>query len=235
VVGFVADGDAMNWALVSTTGTELVKRIDRGTQARFTRALLQRSGSPYTKLAVVAANTGSAAANATVKFGCGEAAVQILDPLTSRPAYVGDKSAPDRFVLRVLATGPITLGTPSIEGLLPADFEVFVGAVDAANRATIVSDAQVQGEYWLVVQPPVKAVGDPIKQNVTVRLNTATATQQVAVIYQKQILDQMLVIDKSNSMVTTQAIYFSNAKRAIPSPEGGRNSAFRGKYRFRPE
>jgi hypothetical protein len=30
--------------------------------------------------------------------------------------------------------------------------------------------------------------------------------------------------------VTTQAIHFSNAKRAIPSPEGGRNGAFRGKY-----
>ena len=33
-----------------------------------------------------------------------------------------------------------------------------------------------------------------------------------------------------SSIVTTQAIHFSNAKRAIPAPQGGRNSAFRGKY-----
>ena len=200
VVGFVADGDVMNWALVSTKGAESVQRIDRGTQGHFARSLLQRTASPYTELAAVAANTGNAAANVTVKFACGEASVQILDPLTTRPAYVGEKGAPDRFVLRVLATGPITLGTPSIEGLLPSDFEVFVGSVITANQATIVSGAQVQGEYWLVVQPPTKGVADAIKQNLTVRLNTATDTEQEAVIYQKQILDQMLVIDKSNSM-----------------------------------
>jgi hypothetical protein len=34
---------------------------------------------------------------------------------------------------------------------------------------------------------------------------------------------------------TTQAIQFSNAKHAIPSPFGGRNSVFRGKYQLEPE
>jgi len=33
-----------------------------------------------------------------------------------------------------------------------------------------------------------------------------------------------------SDFVPAQAIHFSNAKRAIPSPEGGRNGAFRGKY-----
>ena len=200
VIGFKADGDVLRWALVSTKGVEAVKRIDRGNTGAFARALLQRAADPYTELAAIAANTGNAAASHTFSFGCGDPRLQILDPLGSRPAYVGDKANPDRFLIRVLAQGPAELGSPSIEGLLPTDFEVFVGGVAASDQITIVSGAHVQGEYWLVVQPAPRTGADPVEYSLTVRLNAATDTEREAVIYEKKILDQVLVIDKSNSM-----------------------------------
>ena len=59
----------------------------------------------------------------------------------------------------------------------------------------------------------------------SVRLVYRRAFQALA--QQKGWTDPDIVMFES---VTTQAIHFSNAKRAIPSPFGGRNSAFRGKY-----
>ena len=98
-------------------------------------------------------------------------------------------------------TGPTSLGDPSVEGLDPNDFQVYVGSEDAANRADVVSGAYVQGQYWLVAQAPKKAANGTFP--LRVRLNEATvATEESAVIYEKLILDQMLVIDRSGSMLS---------------------------------
>ena len=125
----------------------------------------------------------------------------IVRPTATYRAYVGEHNAPDRFLIRLNVTGPTSLGEPSVEGLDPSDFQVYVGTEVPANRATVVSGAYVQGQYWLVAQAPNKAANGvfPLR----VRLNEATdAVQDNAVTYEKLILDQMLVIDRSGSMLS---------------------------------
>ncbi|MBN1304196.1 MAG: VWA domain-containing protein, partial [Anaerolineales bacterium] len=202
VVGFHAEGDQASYALIPIKGTDRVQSINKATVANYSRAFLQQSASPYTKLGVVVTG-GNSAADFTYTFDCGQVDMEIREPKYPDPiAYVGAYNEPERFLVKVRVQGPASLGTPSVEGLVSDDFTVFVGNhSDPANEAEVINGAYVQGEYWLVVQAPEKESPEPDTYNLTVKLgNIAIASNEAAVVYATKSVDQMLVIDKSGSM-----------------------------------
>jgi hypothetical protein len=202
VAGFIADGDRAAYSLLAVNDSNKVDRVYKSVTTHFARSLLQRRDRPYARLVGIAAGLDDAA-NFDYTFACGSAKLDIIEPTQVKPAYVGDLGAPDRFLLRLNVTGPAALGEPSVEGLEPADFKVWVGAQgNPADEATVISGAYVQGQYWLVAQAPNKPGGSPDTYPLFVQLgDQASAAQQNAVIYQKLILDQVLVIDRSGSML----------------------------------
>ena len=200
VAGFVVDGDRAGVALVAEDGKGGVMRLDKAVTDHFARAILVRGGRDQgrlTRLGAVITGLGDAA-TVDYRFACGAYTLDIKDPLATKPAYVGDKSDPNRFIVRLRVQGPAELGTPSVEGLRPTDFQIQVGG----DAATVLNGAYVQGEYWLTVQPPSKPGAAPDLHNLTVTLGGVTDTEANAVRYQIKHLDQVLVIDRSGSMLS---------------------------------
>jgi len=201
VVGFRGDGDLAAYGLIAVQKGDEVQRIVKARTGTFRKSFLQRPSRPYTRLIASVAGLDEAA-DFTYTFACGTVQLAIIEPTAARQAYVGNFDAPERFLIRLLVTGPASLGTPTVEGLEASDFEVFVGsASDPANQAPVVSAAHVQGEYWVVAQAPPKAANGVF--DLTVRLpEVVSATSVGSVNYAVQILDQVLVIDRSGSMLS---------------------------------
>jgi Mg-chelatase subunit ChlD len=200
VAGFVADGDRAGVALTSIDGAGTVQRLDRSVGTHFARAILvrTRAGGDKRIARLGAVVTGlNDAADVDYRFACGSYDLSIKQPTQTDQAFVGTKSAPNRFQVRAVVHGPSELGTPSVEGLRPSDFTVQVGNEDAH----VVSGAYVQGEYWLTVKAPTFPAAAPDVQDLTVQLGDVSASNAQSVSYQIRHLDQMLTIDRSGSML----------------------------------
>jgi Mg-chelatase subunit ChlD len=123
-------------------------------------------------------------------------AFDIRSPLQTSPAEVGDKTTPDKLMIRVLAgipepAGTLTLGT--------SDFDVQIQG-DAAS--ILVPPYRVGDEYWLIVQPPAKGSAGYYDLTVTLQ-GTQTDTETDAVRYldaPRGAIDEVLVVDNSGSM-----------------------------------
>lgn len=216
VAGFVADGDRAGFALVSQdSATDTVVRLDKGVGEHFARAILVRTqagdAKRITRLGAVVTGLNDAATT-SYRFACGSYDLNIKDPTAAHPAYVGEKADPNRFIVRVRVQGPSELGTPSVEGLRPEDFQVQVGT----TAGTVLSGAYVQGEYWLTVQPPSLPAAASDLQDLTVTLGGVSDNESQAVRYQVRHLDQMLTIDRSGSMTLPAA---------APKIDAARNAA----------
>jgi len=216
VAGFVADGQQAGFALVSQDSTtDTVVRLDKGVGTHFARAVLVRTNAGEAKrinrLGAVVTGLGDAATT-SYRFACGSYTLAVKDPTSAHPAYVGLKTDPNRFIVRVRVQGPSELGTPSVEGLRPSDFRVRVGSADA----TVLNGAYVQGEYWLTVQPPTMGAADPDVQDLDVSLGGVNDLEAGAVVYEVRHIDQMLTIDRSGSM---------SAPAAAPKIDAARNAA----------
>lgn len=201
VAGVLSDGQRAAYSLVAIR-TNATDRILTGVGTHFARSILIRrnEANPYTRLGVTVAGLDDPASyNYTI--ACGMPKLSIIEPNSTLPAYVGTKATPDRFLVRLNVTGLTALGDPSVEGLAPTDFTAFVGdPAVAANAAPVLSGAYVQGQYWLVVQAPVKVGGGDIYPLTVFLGDFTSATQADSVIYNTKKLDQVLVIDRSGSM-----------------------------------
>lgn len=199
VAGVVVDGDRAGLALVSQASGE-VKRLDKATTTHFARAMLIRKDDKdpkrVTRLGLVVTGLGDAA-TVDYTFACGQYGLDIRDPLTAQPAFVGPKSNAQRFIVRLRVQGPPELGTPSVEGLRAEDFTVKVGSDDA----TVLNGLYVGGEYWLTVQAPDLPGAAADLQDLTVTLGTVADSENDAVSYQVKRLDQMITVDRSGSML----------------------------------
>src|SRR6185295_6073798 len=97
--------------------------------------------------------------------------------------------------IRTVVTGPTALGEPTVLGLQPDDFTVYVGSNHVfADEATVITGLYVQGEYWLVVQAPTKPNTSTYDLFVDYG-SSVSATQAAAVSYEERHLDQMLTLD----------------------------------------
>ena len=192
----------IHYGLLAIKGADKVSDLQRASTTDFHRAYMQPIDpniDPYTKLLVSLAG-GDENTDYEYDFDCGTPKLDIIRPNNQYISYVGDKTDPDNFILRLSVQGPITLGNPTVLGLQPSDFKVYVGTmVDPSNEATVMSGSNVMGEYWLVAKAPVKNADGTYP--VTVKLgDTLIDSEESAVRYEELLLDQMLVIDTSGSM-----------------------------------
>ncbi len=210
IVGFKSDtldGNIAGYGLLairdrSASGgsTAEVERIFKGRTTSFAKSLINPTVDPYTRLVAVVSGFDDPV-NYDYAIACGQPSLQIVRPTVDYLAYVGESVDPERFLIRLIVTGPAELGVPTVQGLDPSYFSVYVGPVDPANAATVLSGAEIQGEYWLVAQAPAKAANGTF--DLTVELATlASATSANSVLYEKKVLDEVLVIDRSGSMLS---------------------------------
>ena len=136
-------------------------------------------------------------------FAYFEPTLDVKEPNQTLPAYVGDNIAdPERFILKLRITAPEYLGEGSLKGLSADQFTVYVSSVTESNKATVLNSRDIFGEYWLTVQAPPKSSPPVGPQPIFVQLGTEIMEiEEAAVIYENLNLDQMLVIDRSGSML----------------------------------
>jgi Mg-chelatase subunit ChlD len=189
--------DDARGALVAVDENDRILRVLRGGGEQFAAAFVQRpSPGRYQRLVSVATG-GDDTDQFGVVFDCGSGAMELRRPDATWPAYVGSSR---NFIVRMQISGPETLSGPTVFGLQPEDFEVYVGNDGVpGDRATVVGGAYVQGEYWLTAAAPDKA--GTATYDLHVHLGSALADSQAnAVSYERRDLDQVLVIDRSGSM-----------------------------------
>lgn len=184
-----------------------------------TRQLISSSGELLT--------TSDSSVDYSVTFGSGSPTMSIITPNSAYPAYVDDKAAPERFLVKLQMTGPASLGAAFVEGLQASDFTVYVGTVTAANKATVINAVNVAGEYWLTCQAPVKT-GTTTSYSLTVQYRALTTdTEQECIIYKPRVLDQIIVLDRSGSMDSpstgTKKIDAARNAAALLTDLGGSN------------
>ncbi|MBN1660846.1 MAG: VWA domain-containing protein, partial [Anaerolineae bacterium] len=140
-------------------------------------------------VAIVGGNGGNA--NVDLSYGCAELSLNIVDPTTLAPAFVGSILDPGKFLVRLEVTSPQNI---KVENLNAQDFEISVGTA----AADVILGAYVQSQFWLLVQAPGQAA--PGDYDLTATFGTATDTEVASVKYVTYVHDDMLVIDRSGSM-----------------------------------
>ena len=134
-----------------------------------------------------------AATQVDVSYGCADLTLDIVDPTTVAPAFVGSILDPEKLLVRLAVTS--THGI-KIEGLNAQDFAITVGT----RAADVILGAYVQSQYWLLVQAPTQtAAGD---YDLSAAFGAASDTESVAIKYVTRVHDDMLIIDRSGSMLT---------------------------------
>ena len=193
---------------------ELLKKgpTDVETGNSFQYVAMQSTNDPFIQLIAVinGDEQGDAAdgfsyldADYACYFGYFEPAVQIQLPDATKQAFVGSSTAPERFVVRLKVASPDYLGSGSVKGLEAGMFSVYVGSTALTqNQARVLSAADVMGEYWLTCEAPAKGTPPALPLPLTVRLGSASDTEEAAVVYDFLHVNQMLVLDRSGSMAT---------------------------------
>ncbi|MEZ4661066.1 MAG: VWA domain-containing protein [Caldilineaceae bacterium] len=173
---------------------ELVS-LDRHQGEIFSRGIINKP--IYDRFVAIVATAGEAAGY-TWETRCEQPIINIVEPTGADPASVGAPSAPGRFLLWLEVMDSNT--TNSIVGLdWRQDFDVTVGG----QPATVLNGDYVQNQYWLLVQAPnISGAQTGDVYDVAVDLAGAAASDQVtqAVVYDVIPKDQILIIDRSDSM-----------------------------------
>ncbi|MDY7077565.1 MAG: choice-of-anchor X domain-containing protein [Chloroflexota bacterium] len=146
----------------------------------------------YDEVVAVVGGHG-ADAQVDVSYGCADLYLNIVDPTTIEPAFVGSILDPEKFLVRLEVTSTQSI---KIEGLNAQDFDITVGT----QAADIILGAYIQSQYWLLVQAPTQAAaGD---YDLTAAFGSASDMESTAVRYLTYVHDDMLIIDRSGSMLT---------------------------------
>ncbi len=219
-IGFWAGSDVAASCLYSLIGIRTSGAIDLVEQStatpsignEFHHATMQPVADPYEKLIAVisgmfdATDVVSGECEFHYYFSYFQPTLEIKEPSSNYCAYVGDHLNPERFVLKLKVTNPADLGSGSFKGLGADEFKVYVGNTPSAtNEAEVLAAAVNFGEYWLTVQAPVKSTPPSGPQPLFVYLGSVWDAEQEpgVVIYDFLDVDQMLVIDRSGSMLKT--------------------------------
>ncbi|MFP8874950.1 MAG: hypothetical protein VCB42_10630, partial [Myxococcota bacterium] len=221
VIGFYGEADPgveLGWAMVPTK-TGFPNAVDAVYQSRgnvFYKAVIEPPSQGYDKIGLVVTGLQDGG-NFDYAYGYGAVAGGIRLPFSERMARVGDiGDPPERFLVRLLMQGPAGLtpegyGPVSVKGLDATLFGVQLrsDATSAIYDAVILSARYVDGEYWLSVQAP--EITDPVDgtlydlevcfcQEPGSSVCAAGMTSDKSVIYESEILHQVLTVDRSYSM-----------------------------------
>ncbi len=193
--------DFIDYAILPVTDAGVVQRVFKGSSKTFGAAFVQRSGQDRIGRLIAVLTGGDTSELVEYSFDCGTGDLTIVQPDQIYQVFVGPSDSPRQFIVRTVVSGPASLGTPTVFGLLPEDFQVFVGMDgNPDDEAEVLSGAYVQGEYWLTVQAPAKDNANTFDLHVNLGGGTFSDISTAAVSYETRMLDQMLVIDRSGSM-----------------------------------
>lgn len=204
VIGFRArarDGQVLACGLVPVrngASKDIAVDLYKGGGTEFARTVIVDPTNPIDRILVVVGAFGSGG-DVEYVFDSGPVRLNLVAPTSTDPAYVGELAAPEPFLLRVKAIGPASLSDGpdlSVRGLSPELFSVEIGG----EPADVVNGAYVQGEYWLVVEPPDKT-GPQTRYDLEVQLCAISVAADQAVVYEKIVRNQVLTIDASGSML----------------------------------
>ncbi|MEE3239357.1 MAG: VWA domain-containing protein [Pseudomonadota bacterium] len=219
IAGFRSQGDRAGYGVLVIRQDGTIEKLFKGASTDFKKAIIlskeDERDNPISRLLAVAAGIGDAA-EYEYDIACGQASMEIIQPSNMNRAFVGKFDEPERFTIRLRIQGPPELGIPTVQGLDSDDFQVYVGSAIPANEATVISGTEVQGEYWLVAQAPNKTTNGDF--DLTVKLRTLTNDSEVSSIrYEEKLLDQVIVIDRSGSMMSPSGFTKMDAARNAAS------------------
>ncbi|MEL7448605.1 MAG: choice-of-anchor X domain-containing protein [Pseudomonadota bacterium] len=199
VSGWRSQGAHVGFAVLAVNDQGEVRHLVRGAGKENSVAFIQSSeDDPIDKLIMVLTGRDEGG-EVTWQFDCGLSTMQVRLPDDEYKAYVGPAEAPQDFIIRTVVSGPQSLGAPTVLGLQPGDFEVYVGDnFNFDDEAQVIAGLQVQGEYWLVVRAPQKPNSNTY--DLYVNFGGLGAFKPNAVSYEEKFFDQMLVLDTSGSM-----------------------------------
>ena len=198
---FDGNGQSYGWA---TLGVDDPNLVTRGESFGTTWSSTVLVGA-LDRIAGVITSTGSSG-SVDVESGCTTPTVEVESPTTAVPAIVGEATDPDRVLARLDVDGPN--GEP-VQGLTAEAFTVALRREGAELPATVLSAAQVQSDYWLLLDLPDAAAGaqNGLRYDLVARLGTIEGAQPQAVLYAEEPdRDLVLVTDQSGSMATDNKI-----------------------------
>jgi Mg-chelatase subunit ChlD len=180
------------------------------TEQRFVGRNFSRAfaNAAYDKVVLVVAGLDNYA-NYRLGINANQPILNIVDPLNGRAAQVtaGSPSVRDTFMIKADVLD--TLGNP-VPGIPTNAFTVTVGTA-VVPVADLVTSAYIQGQYWLLVRAPALSAG---YKNLRVQWASLSDTETNAVNYTTRIAsDNILVIDRSGSMLGTKLTAAQNAGR----------------------
>jgi hypothetical protein len=168
---------------------------------------VQGSGTDWTQsflndgvtkvVAVVGSLDNSSQVDVTLE--CADPEIDIKLPNTGAPAQVQSST---KFLAQVLVTNGSPTG-PVVAGLTNSDFRARVGGVDAA----VTGGGFIQEQYWLVIRAPAGLADGTYELEIMLEEpGTSTVidtdTEFGAILYTTDLVDHVLVIDRSGSMGT---------------------------------
>jgi hypothetical protein len=212
--GQAQPGRSLSWAAVGVKAGNNVTDILRGRGNTFYRAFINDRTNDYKKLGLVVVGLNKAA-NFDYAYGTGAISGEVKWPLPVRPVKVGAiGSPPQRFQVHLLVQGPASLtpdgsGPVSLKGLDPTlfDFSLVSATTQARYTPTVFNGEYVGGQYWLRLEAPEitnDLDGKLYDLEVCICGEVASCgsliTSVDSILYEDEILDEMLTIDHSGSM-----------------------------------
>lgn len=198
---FDGNGQSYGWATLGVNNPNLVTRAENVGTTWSSTVLV----GDLDRIAGVITSTGSSG-SVDVESGCTQPTVEVESPTTATPAIVGQAADPDRVVARLDVDGPD--GEP-VQGLTADAFTVVLRRDGAELPATVVSAAQVQSDYWVLLDLPDEAAGaqNGLRYDLVARLGAAEGAQAQSILYAEEPdRDLIVVTDQSGSMATDNKI-----------------------------
>jgi hypothetical protein len=120
--------------------------------------------------------------------------LDIVNPRQSLPAYAGSATGGRKVLVRLRADAPVA-------GLGPGDFVVTVDSTALAASA-IVTGAQIEAEYWLLVQMPAKPNGCyPLEVALAADPALSDLENNSLCYDDERLFDRAVAIDRTTSML----------------------------------
>ena len=154
-----------------------------------------------TRVVAIAGATNNAA-QSDITLSCANPVIDIKLPNSGAVARVGAHDSPGKFLAQVLVTNGDPKG-PVVAGLTVNDFKATVNG----QNALITGGGFIQEQYWLLIQAPNQSADGTYDLVVTLEKSgtttpIATDTNAASVVYNPDHTDQLLVLDRSGSMLS---------------------------------
>ncbi len=190
------NGPAFYHVVTDKSGT--LSSYDQSTASNFTRSFFNDG---LTRIVGIAGSTNNTA-QVDVTLQCVNPVLDIKLPRGAAKANVGPHDAPGKFLVQVLVTDGTPTG-PVVAGLTNSDFKARVNG----QNALITGGGFIQQQYWLVVQAPTQAADGNYDLEIVLEQSGTTTpiasdTNTASVSYNTNNIDQILVIDRSGSMIS---------------------------------